>query len=96
MYVFVIIIIIIVIFYLFICEGPTADELCSVGWCINVFNLDCTHLCLDIPVPPINKNFIIIIIIIRKHHYLFKIFYIEKISKRKLEDRPSNSALTDI
>ena len=47
-----------------ICEGPTADELCSVGWCIYVFNLDFTHLCLDIPVPSINKDFIIIIIII--------------------------------
>ena len=46
-----------------ICEGPTADELCSVGWCIYVFNLDFTHLCLDIPVPSINKDFIIIIIV---------------------------------
>ena len=45
-----------------ICEGPTADELCPVGWCIYVFNLDFTHLCLDIPVPSINKDFIIIII----------------------------------
>ena len=45
-----------------ICEGPTADDLCSVGWCIYVFDLDFTHLCLDIPVPSINKDFIIIII----------------------------------
>ena len=46
-----------------ICEGPTADELCSVGGCIYVFILDFTHLCLDIPVPSINKDVIIIIII---------------------------------
>ena len=45
-----------------ICEGPTADELCSVGWCIYVFNPDFTHLCLDIAVPAINKDIIIIII----------------------------------
>ena len=52
-----------------ICEGPTADELCSVDWCIYVFNLDFTHLCLDIPVPSINKDFILIIIIITILYY---------------------------
>ena len=29
-----------------------------------VFNLDFTHLCLDIPVPSINKDFIIIMVIL--------------------------------
>ena len=29
---------------------------------IYVFNLDFTNVCLDIPVPSINKNFIIIVI----------------------------------
>ena len=48
-------------------EGPTADELCSVGWYIHAcmfFNFYWFCTLLYIPVPSVNKVFIIIIIII--------------------------------
>ena len=61
---------------MFMYEGPTADELCSVGWYIHV----CMFLIFNdfgtllyIPVPSLNKDFIIIIII-EKPSFVISLF----------------------